>query len=97
MSEQRYWEYEARVQAGIDAQEEEMSEMTPETLRKLAELLERPTKDGARLAREGMYNAADAWEADKARIEELERALYDAYQSGLDAGRSATLAAKEDR
>jgi hypothetical protein len=52
-----------------------MNEPTPERLRELADLLERPTKDGARIAREGMRDCADAWEADRAHRDRLVRGV----------------------
>ena len=43
---------------------------TSTTLRALADLLERPTKDGAKVVREGIRAHADAWEAREKRERE---------------------------
>jgi hypothetical protein len=45
----------------------------PDDLRRLADLLERPTKYGATTAREGMRDCASVWEADRETIEGLRR------------------------
>lgn len=68
--------------------------IAPDELRKLADLLERPTKDGARLAREGMRAAADAWEADQELCRrELRMAdeRYDGLRKRLEAAEKITV------
>ena len=49
--------------------------MGPYDLQVYADVLERPTKEGARMAREGIRRCADAWEIDRARIEALEKSI----------------------
>jgi hypothetical protein len=51
----------------------------PDDLRRLADLLERPTRYGAKTAREGMRACASAWEADRKMLEASGRILEGAF------------------